>query len=296
MKRYSGQKALYEAMSRSRRRRNRLGLFDRLRPQLDKVGKLAKSVASGPKLNIRTAESAVEQLAPPVLRPPRPVEQVEVPAKASPAQTWLRPKAIQFNAGRIEVSLPYQLGIVIGLLVIVAVLVVYRLGQIDQRARYSKTETVRSNAGIQPTGSAGAAETAGGQSATVSSNAAGGSAAGAVADGDDHVIVLARHQAKAHLEPVQEFFREHGIMTTILSFEKLRGYFASNPHLNADAVPKGDGFMLVSGRCANPTKPGTNGYAVMQKIVEIGGQYEAPKGRESFAKHRFSDAYGMKIK
>jgi len=301
MKRYSGQKALYEAMSGSRPRRRRLGLLERLTPQLERVGKLAKSAIDRPKLKIRTAEPPAEKPAPAVLKPARAVEPHEAPGKAPRAQKWLRPKAVQLNAGRIEISLPYQLGIAIGLLVIVAMLVAYQLGQIDRRARYKTSETSRSGAAVQATGSPEAA----GGGAPVADAEGGASSkttpardvnAGVVGNADDHVIVLAQHAAQADLTPVQEFFAEKGIRTSIYSLATLRTHFAKYENLNANVVPKGDGFMLVYGLCDNPDKKGTNGYAIKQKIIELGAQYKAPRGRESFARHRFSDAYGMKVK
>lgn len=299
MKRYSGQRALYEAMQRSRRRRTRLGLLERLAPQLEKVGRLARSVVDRPKLKIRKAESVPEKPAPVVLKPPRPVERHEAPAKVSPAKTWLRPKAVQFNAGRIEISLPWQLGVVIGLLVIVAVLVVYRLGQIDQRARYKPGGTSRSGVAIQPSGAAQPtdAEAADSETSAPDQERRSQSGAAAAASGqNDHMIVLAQYAKQEDLEQVQKFFSEHGVRTSVYSLATLRNHFASKENLDANVVPKGDGYMLVYGLCENPDKPGTNGYAMKQKIIELGARYKAPNGFESFASHRFSDAYGMKIK
>ena len=61
-------------------------------------------------------------------------------------------------------------------------------------------------------------------------------------------------------------------------------------------LPGGDGYLLATKSFyGNPDKPGTNGYEVKQKIIELGKAYKAPKGFESFAAKHFSDAYGMKI-
>ncbi len=302
MKRYSGQRALYEAMKRSGSRRKSVGLLERLTPQLEKVGRLAKSVVEyRPKLKIRQRESTSEKPAPAVLKPPRPVERHESPVKASPTQTWLRPKAVQFNAGRIEISLPWQLGVVIGLLVIVAVLVIYRLGQIDQRARYQPNETLRPDAAVESIRPQGSRQTPATTDSTETprgqENAAqNDTAVSAIGGKSDHVIVLAQFPKREDLEPVQAFFEKHGISTTIHSFATLRTYFETKEYLNAKVVPKGEGFMLASGLVENPETSGTNGYELKQKIIELGAQYKAPKGLESFARHHFSDAYGMKVK
>lgn len=302
MKRYSGQKALYEAMKRSGSPRKRAGLLERLTPQLERVGKLARSVVEfRPKLKIRRRDAGAEKPAPPpVLRPPKAVERRESPVKPNRAQMLLKPKAVQFNAGRIEISLPWQLGVIIGLLVIVAILVVYQLGQLDERARYRPNDTSQANAGVEPVGPEASGQSDQGRSTAPSGDRRvqpqGGTTASVAGRKSDHVIVLAQYPKREDLEQVQKFFEKHGISTTIHSFATLRAHFRSKAHLNANVVPKGDGFMLVSNTCENPEVKGTNGYAVKQKIIELGAQYEAPSGFESFAGHHFSDAYGMKVK
>ena len=114
---------------------------------------------------------------------------------------------------------------------------------------------------------------------------------------DDHVIVLAQYPTRAQLDPVSEFFEQHGVTTSVVSFAQLRDYFAGKSHLNAGVLPRGNGYMLVSALCENPERPGTNGYEVKQKIIEIGKRYkdERPPGYESFGPNYFSDAYGMKV-
>lgn len=302
MKRYSGQKALYEAMKRSGSPRKRAGLLERLTPQLERVGKLARSVVEfRPKLKIRRRDAGAEKPAPPpVLRPPKAVERRESPVKPNRAQMLLKPKAVQFNAGRIEISLPWQLGVIIGLLVIVAILVVYQLGQLDERARYRPNDTSQANAGFEPVGPEASPQSGQGRSTAPSGDRRvqpqGGTTASATGRESDHVIVLAQFPRREDLVPVKEFFEQNGISMRIHSFATLRAYFRNKEHLNASVVPKGDGFMLTTAhRCENPEVPGTDGYAVKQKIIELGAQYEAPRGFESFARHHFSDAYGMKI-
>jgi len=44
-----------------------------------------------------------------------------------------RPRIVQFNAGRIEISIPYQLAIAFFLFIILLVLVVFRLGRLKER-------------------------------------------------------------------------------------------------------------------------------------------------------------------
>lgn len=293
MRRYSGQKALYEAMSRSRSKSEPKAkskgpsLLERLRPQLEK---LRRPKAAKPVVPVEAKESVAERPAPPILKPPKPMGLAEPPAAPGPARTWLKPKAIQFNAGRIEVSLPYQIGIAIGLFVILILLAVFRLGQIDQRSRYSEVDrTSRASADSPAAGTT----TVG----TTSSDSPAGPENAGVGAGDNW-IVIARSELRKDLDPVMRHFNEHGIETGITTFDKLRRHFAEFG-LDGSALPRGDGYLLVTRQTYdNPDRPGTDGYAAKQKIVEIGALYKgkAPQGCESFAPRYFSDAYGMKIR
>ena len=183
---------------------------------------------------------------------------------------------------------------------IVAVFVVYQLGQLDERARYAPNGASQAGAGVESMGPESSAQNGRTGSAQPSGGgqvaAQGGTTASVAGGKSDHVIVLAQCPKREDLEQVQKFFDKHGVGTSIHSFATLRNYFETKDHLNANVVPKGDGFMLVSNLCENPEVQGTNGYAVKQKIIELGAQYKAPNGFESFAKHHFSDAYGMKVK
>ncbi len=299
MRRYSGQKALYEAMSRSRSKSEpkakpeRPGLLERLRPQLEK---LRRPKAAKPAAPVEAREPVADRPAPPVLKPPKPMGLASPAGAPGPAQTWLKPKAVQFNAGRIEISLPYQIGIAIGLFVVLILLTVFRLGQIDQKSRYTDVgRTSRAGTEGPVTGPANVDSTPSERPAPSENSAA--SAGGATAAAGDNWIVIARSQLRKDLEPVSGHFKEHGIETGIVAFEKLRAYFADYG-LDAGSLPQGDGYFLVTRQTYdNPDRPGTDGYAAKQKIVEIGALYKgkAPQGYESFAPRYFSDAYGMKI-
>ena len=93
MRRHAGQKALYEAMSRPRSKPRRVGLLQRLRPQLEK---LREAGVARVKRSLSRPEPAAEKPPPMVLKPPKPRE-VSEPAAQSPVQTWLRPKAVQWS-------------------------------------------------------------------------------------------------------------------------------------------------------------------------------------------------------
>ena len=218
MRRHSGQKALYEAMSRSHSKPKRLGMLARLRPQLEKLRphleKLRKVGGARVERSGVGPEPAAGKPAPVVLKPPRPVDVSEANTQG-PVQTWLRPKAVQFNDGRIEVSLPYQIGIIIGLGFVLLVMIGFwfghRLGRIDERSRYAKaSQSPRASVDDVPTpsGTSDAGAPAPEPSALAQRPAAD---AGSVARAPgDNVIVLGRHAVKTQLEPVRDYFRDHG--------------------------------------------------------------------------------------
>jgi hypothetical protein len=242
-------------------------------------------------------EPAAEKPPPMMLKPPKSLDAPE-PVVQGPAQTWLRPKAWQFNEGRIEVTLPYQFGIIIGLgltlLVLIAFWFGHRLGQMDQRARYGKAAQSPSAAssGLPARTEQSRADATKPEPSSPPANDR--SATGAKPVGKN-MIVLARHPKREDLEPVMAYFRERGIETGIVAYETLRSHFAKQK-LDASRLPEGDGFMLATRNFYdNPEREGTDGNAVLKRIVELGRDYKAPPGKESFAPNYFSDAYGMKV-
>jgi hypothetical protein len=311
-KRGRGQRALYEAMSQSPPKAKRRGVLEALRPQVAKIKlpsleqlkpsleRVKKAVTPKPKpkptpsQRVEPVRTPTEKPAPPPVVPPKAVERPETKPPQAPRQTWLKPKAFQFNDGRIEISMPYQLGIAVVLALILVILVAFRLGQIDQRARFAATQQPGpATVPVSPIGSEQPTEAAG-SSATASTSGSGPSAP-AAAQGD-HVIVLAQYPVRTHLEPARAYFASQGIETEIISVSALRQYFLQRG-LNTAVLPD-EGYMLVtSGRLyENPNDPDSDGYAVKQKIIELGAQYKAPTGYETFAPNYFSDAYPMKIK
>jgi hypothetical protein len=297
MKRGRGRQSLYEAMSRSRSKSSRGKMLDRFRPQLEKLAASAKEALRrpGPARPYEEAtpvEPVPEQGGTRPVALPKPAPPPETPTVAERVQPWLRPKAVQYNEGRIEISVRWPVAVGAGLLVVVVLLVVYRLGYLGAKAEFGATMARESNQVVGASGS-----TADSGQAT-NSGGAGNDTAGsqAVAPTGDHVVVLAHYPTRTQLVPVQEHFRQHGVGTAIVTFERLRQYF-SDRKMSTRPVPRGDGFMLITDRgYDNPATPGTDGHAVLQRIKEIGAQYQPPEGYESFAPNRFGDAYGMKLK
>ncbi len=289
MRRHAGQRALYEAWSRSRGKPKRPGLLERLRPQLEKLRRpVAEKPANLPKVSTPVAEKP----APVTLKPPRPVERPEL-SRPSPAQPWLKTKAVQVNAGRIEISVPYQVAIAIGLLLILFLLVAFRLGQMDQRARYG-TPSATPRANPAPAGAAATTD----PPVSPRGSTSPAPAATAPTPQGDHWIVLAYHQRQADLEAVKLHFAQNEVDTTVFAVAVVRKYFVDNGFDTA-LLPSGDGFLLVTSLNKlydNPERPGTNGFEMKEKIKRIGAGYKAPPGLDSFATNRFSDVYGMKIR
>jgi hypothetical protein len=197
------------------------------------------------------------------------------------AANWLnRPRIVQFNAGRIEISMPYQLAIALLLGLVLLVLVVFRLGQIS----YRSSQKVTGPAAKMPESMQKAAP-------KVTAVVAPQKAAPAeektpvppviqkvepVKPKGDNRIVIQSYQLRADLEPVKQYFAGFGIETEII---KISDWY----------------YLVTKDKYENPGKPGTDGYLAKQKIIELGAKYKAPPGSESFGSQPFRDAYGKKF-
>ena len=247
MVRYRRKKALYEVIGKTH-----------LKPRYDK---------------------ALEQLHPEEADEDRPITE-DSDTQAAEAPAWPRkPRIVQFNAGRFEISIPYQLAIALFLGLILLVLVAFRLGQfthlsseksIDSAGQISggtQREAGRLTAGLQTPATA--------ERTTPPVQPA--EEIGSAKPKGDHRIVIKQYNTEKHLKPVQEYFAAHGIETVI---EKRGSSF----------------FLLSKNTYENPQRSGTDGYAARQKIIKVGAEYKAPAGYESFAPNLFNDAYGERIK
>ena len=197
---------------------------------------------------------------------------------------WMRkPRIVQFNFGRIEFSMPYQLAVALALGLILLVLAAFRLGQeynpTDQGAISTAVERPQINrrtpiereaadireplAPVEDSTLRGIEDVTPVQPKSTGNN----------------VIVLVQYEARADLVPVKAHFAEYGIETEIV-------------------MESGSYFLQTKNRYDNPGTPGTDGYKVKQKIIEVGAKYKgrAPPTFETFAPNFFSDAYGKKVK
>ena len=210
--------------------------------------------------------------------------QDEQAAKESATRTPVRaalwpkkPKIVQFNANRLETSMPYQLAAALFLGVVLVVLVAFRLGQINPGSHSpadSAAETLESQP--QPkqviTDEAEPPEPA---ESRVQEYTADQQAEPAEPKGNNR-IVIQTYELRAHLEPVKTYFTERGIETEIRKI--------------------GDVYYLVTKeKYENPQRVGTDGHFAKQKIIGLGAGYKAPQGYETFGNMPFHDAYGMRF-
>jgi hypothetical protein len=129
-------------------------------------------------------------------------------------------------------------------------------------------------------------------------SAAGGRDVVATGTQGDNWIVLVEYKRSEDFTPVIKHFQENGIELGVMPLDsESRKAFAALGY-NANVLPPGPGFLLVTrSMYSNPKVAGTDGYKMLQKIVEVGAKYKgkAPSGYETFAPKYFSDAYPMKI-
>ncbi len=185
------------------------------------------------------------------------------------ATHWPRkPKLVQFNAGKIEISLPYPLAIAVLLGIILLFLVALWLGETGYLSR------------IRITNSAGTVLQ--GRRTTVGEGMVGSDenerispdVGKTVTGTGNHRIVIQTYDKRADLELVQYYFAEGGIETEIRKIGKT--------------------FYLVTveDKYENPNREGTDGYEAKQKIIEWGARYKAEQGYEPFGAKSFETAYG----
>jgi hypothetical protein len=270
MARKRGKMALYEVMSKARARMNPGRAVEPLKP--------VKKQEQVPIVEKPVSPVAIEK-------------PVEVEEKPQIATKWRKkPRIIQYNLGRFEFSIPYELAITIGLGLVLLLLITFKCGQYLASGKEKSEPAVRTSGNNlnsrtgSPTGLARTENTR-----PAANNSDTGSPVytpplvvrdvvpAVAAPAGKNVIVLAQSKAKAQLEPAMEYFNNKNIPTEIV----LDGstYFLQTIERFVD----------------NPSNAGTKGYDVIQKIKEIGKSYKAPQGFDSFAPNYFSDAYGKKI-
>jgi hypothetical protein len=208
-------------------------------------------------------------------------EQLELNRDSKPRlATNLRPRMVQVNAGRIEISVPTLYGILVGLALCLLLLVVYQIGHFAGKMK---------------------AEQQSGPGGTVQVSRTNPVDSTAVSQGNN-MIVVARHSDIRQLDPLKNYFNGNGLKTIVVSFERLRKHMRDH-NLSLDGVPKGDGYFLLAypdsvygnGLYGNLDTPGTEGYKAKQKIIELGAKYKPEPGFAPFSAESFRGAYGLKM-
>jgi len=213
-----------------------------------------------------------DEEAPPVMQK----ESAGVPKSA--AKWWRKPRIVQLNAGRIEFSMPYQVAVVLVLVFIIVIIAAYRLGESSNPA--VRQETGQPSPAAQEIDSERPVERPMAEisqpSALPENTTANTEVAEPVKPTGSNVIVLVQYNSLPDLAPVQAHFSEHGIETEIVT-------------------ESGSYFLQTKQRYDNPATAGTDGYKAKQRITEVGKEYKAPAGYETFSRFLFSDAYGKKV-
>jgi hypothetical protein len=186
-----------------------------------------------------------------------------------------RPRTFQFNAGRIEMSIRYEVAVALLLGFILVALIIFRLGQSsspaeqkpeDAQAQTPATQLIPPATELAQPPDAPEEQVAPARDQGIEQPEPTG----------DNRIVIQTYQLRPHLVPVQQYFARFGIQTEIRKM--------------------GDWYYLVTkNKYENPERPGTDGFAAKQKIIELGAAYKAPLGYETFGDKPFHDAYGMRF-
>jgi hypothetical protein len=248
MARYRGQKALYEVIGKNRPRND--GGVESLHPD--------------PKSDVLSARCD---------------ETAGIPLE----DRWRRPRAIQFNAGRVELTLSYLVSAVFVLVFFIGLVGAFRLGQwVSGRssalALTPKTgETVSVASGSLDIKKNTAIMNEGYHDSRNLSSAAEEDKATPQIQSGRNAIGILTYRDRTQLVPVMEYYLLNGIETEIIRMES--------------------GFILVTVERFrdNPTRQGSDGYERLQQIIELGAKYRPPKDYLGFNRESFEGAHGVLI-
>lgn len=198
----------------------------------------------------------------------------ETPLPAAGRATyWPRkPKLVQFNAGRVEISLPYPIAIAVLLGIILLFLVALWLGEVGYFSREgvsagSVFKSLRETAREGLTGRREGTDIDEGRMSDTEITGTGKSTG-------SNRIVIQTYDKRADLELVQYHFADGGIETEIRPIDN-KWFLVTKAKYEED-----------------PKRPGTDGYVAKQKIIELGAKYKAPPGYEPFGAKSFATAHG----
>ncbi|MBN1806733.1 MAG: hypothetical protein JW837_15905 [Sedimentisphaerales bacterium] len=278
-----GKKALYEVMSKARKKPGFGRTLEKMLPE---------------KPVFKEEEEEEKEVTEVVVKKK---SEAGVETSKTAAKWWKKPRAVQFNVGRIEFSIPYQLAVALILGIVLVFLASFQIGQkldltdnnphkpvleatrmsVQENSPEQQPEIILPTSPIEEdiSNSMKIEEPIEVSKEEVKEEPKPANP-DTVKPTGNNVIVLVQFGSREDLRPVQAHFADHGIETEI--------------------VPeKGTYFLQTKTRYINnPGTPGTDGYEALQKIIKAGALYKgkAPPNYETFAPHFFSDAYGKKMK
>lgn len=271
-----GRMALYEVMSKAKEKPGYKRTLENIR-----AGRAVEKEPSAEKDESIVAEATVEP-SPAVVSDGAVAAEPERPAeKSNLSVKWRRkPRVVQYNQGRVEFSVPYQLGIAVLLGLVVIMLLAFRAGQ-----RWASVERTGVESGRPPDSGTNRQMPVVDRNKSVrqespppvEAKSPESANAGTAATTGDNAIVLVQYRSDRDLVPVRAHFASYGIATEI--------------------VKSGGQYFLITQQRYNSFASGGDGQLAKQKIAEVGAEYKgkAPEGYEPFAPHYFSDAYPKKI-
>lgn len=194
-----------------------------------------------------------------------------------------KPKFLQLNAGRVEMSIPYQLAVVFVLVAFVVVLAAFRFGKasVTKSVAVVKAPAVVKKVVEQPVYKPVVEPEVKSSDLPVGLVAKESSQETPVppTNVDGSNIVIQALRSRNDLEPVKDYFAGHGIATEI---KTVKSWY----------------YLITVNKYESLSEAGSPGNDMLKKIIELGVGYNAPQGFESFrvkGKTPFQDAYGMKF-
>ena len=181
------------------------------------------------------------------------------------------------SSRRIVLVIPYNVAGAIVLALVLALVIAFKTGQISGRKRafsqVADSSLIDSSSPEQDVGRDSELS----RTIDLSTSETDTEQERLMAPAGDHEIVVVQYAKPEDLKPVMEFFAYNGVQTKI---EKRKDTY----------------FLVTEDRYQNPDRPGSDGNRAFKRIKQIGLNYKAPQGFETFKPNLFEDAYGAKLK
>jgi len=267
-----GKMALYEVMSKAKEKPGYKRTLENIRSgkggEVEPIAENEESVVAETTVETDTEHVSDETIVP--------EGHEETETSGLPVQWRRKPRVVQYNHGRVEFSVPYQIGIAVALGLVVVMLLAFRAGQRSVVVEPAGGSIPPANAGQNrqdPVLGGNEGVQKGVPPTKVAVHESGN--IGATTTGSN-AIVLVQYSAERDLVPVRAHFASHGIATEI--------------------VQSGGVYFLITQDRYDSVKSG-DGYLAKERIAEVGSDYKgkAPAGYETFGPRYFSDAYGKKV-